>query len=197
MKLFSAFPFLLTLATALPQPEISAIDPKACPGQLHKGDVAPLYIIPVSLKEPRKVFGSVFKPLVSPRDVCTWFAFDVPPDKGDSICALHFLLPLESQLTSSSYSLKGSGNFTFGAVWQTASTNLTPQTSWETQPQPTIQATQALSPGGLFAFSVGSCPASSVFSRLFVRMCSEDTNFEYFQNNDQCPIGLWVSMYKF
>lgn len=193
---------ILKLASCIPTGQSLAADTSSCPGKLGATDVAPSLIVPVSASQPDTQFGTQYSPQITANDICTWFAFDVPPVAAASstLCALEFLFPNQSQLVSSSYSLSGPGTFLFASVWSDASANggVSAQTSWNTQPTAADddEKEYTLVPGTLNVFSAGLCQQSDVYRRLNVRVCSADSALQYFQDNADCPIGLWVKMSK-
>ena len=189
----------LALARASPIFEQSAAP--SCPATVDSTDVAPYSVVPVSAKEPRRAFGTTTKAIVSPSDVCTWFAFNVPPNPSTSYCVLSFMFPGQDAVNSP-YTIDGAGNFDIQAMFYSSGDNdVTPRMTWDSQPHGgtytgAIQSYQNnFSPNGLVAISTGPCTKTTGNLQLFVRLCSNDTTLTYTQETNKCPIGLYLLVF--
>lgn len=89
----------------------------------------PHLIIPISSNTPTTASGTSYFGTISSK-TSTIFNFDIPSTYSGSTCSLIFLLPLPSQLETSSYTFSGSGGVTFEQLSAAASE----ATSWDNAP---------------------------------------------------------------
>lgn len=165
-----------------------------CPATLTEGQFEfPHYITQISAAEPDRAFGPQYDGVFTPNDVSSIFSFDIPADRANYTCTLEFLFPLESQLRTSSYSYSGGGSFFFTGY--AAGDCPGPETTYNNQPAlgpyPPFPPVH-MEPGFAYTIDVGPCFVSA--GTCVAGMTStNDTTFSFFQDYDECPIGLYTS----
>lgn len=202
MLSLAPFVALLSLAAAAPYELISKralterdINPRTgCPGELTAGQFEfPHYITQISKSQPDKSFGPQYNGVFTPNDLATIFSFDVPASRSDANCTMEFLFPAQNQLRTSSFSYSGGGSFFFTGYQPGSCPG--PQTTWNNQPKagpfPPFPAIH-MEPGYAYTIDVGPCfvGAGTCVAGM---TWSNDTNFNYFQDYDECPIGLYTT----
>ncbi|KAI1443147.1 ubiquitin 3 binding protein But2 C-terminal domain-containing protein [Annulohypoxylon stygium] len=163
----------------------------ACPGYLQPGQFEfPHYITQISAKQPDRAFGQQYNASVTPGDISALFALDVPKDRADANCTLEFLFPTQDQLKTSYYNYSGPGNFVFTGYL--AGSCPDSQTTYNHQPQPDIFPSHPIhmEPGFAYTIDVGPCTFSAG-GCISGKISSNDTSLEFFQDQDDCPIGLY------
>ena len=188
-------------ATASPLSQ-KMVDPgTSCPATVDPSDVAPYSIVPVSSRDPLKSFGSSTTAVVSPGDMCSWFAFKVPMNPSSSFCVLSFIFPQDGQ-SSSRYNISGASSFELTAMYSsTGDYDVTPRMTWNSQPHGgrisgAVQKYQnTFKPNEVVAISTGQCTTSIADLRLYVRICSWDSSFTFSQSTNTCPIGLYLLVF--
>ncbi|KAK5089168.1 hypothetical protein LTR05_003392 [Lithohypha guttulata] len=165
-----------------------------CPGYLTPGQFEfPHYITQVSKANPDKAYGPQYNGVFTPNDVASIFSFDVPASRADANCTLEFLFPKQSQLKTSSYTYSGPGSFFFKGYNPGSCPG--PQTTWNNQPQPGPFPDFPpihMEPGFAYTIDVGPCfvgAGTCVAGMTY----TNDTHFEFFQDYDECPIGIYTS----
>jgi hypothetical protein len=111
-------------------------------------------------------------------------------------CTLEFLFPALGQ-THTPYVYIGPGHFTFTGY--AIGSGATEKTTYNDQPPagpspPTPPS--VLEPGHAYTINVGSCGIQPGMSSMEVsgKLCSNDTTFSYYQNDNECPIGFFVTI---
>ncbi|KAK7983642.1 hypothetical protein PG989_011044 [Apiospora arundinis] len=204
-------PVLLSLATAtytvLPYPTYQvrrrplrdhewAPSPRAsgCPAYLEAGLYEfPHYITQISSSQPDRIFGPSLTGRFTPNDVSSIFAFDIPADRADANCSLVFLFPRQEQLKSSHFAYSGPGTFIFTGYDPGYCPDRT--TTFNKQPPSTMFPPFAplhMEPGYAYTIDVGPCTFSAGKCVSGVTS-TPDTFFEFFQNSDECPIGVYTT----
>ncbi|KAI1427715.1 GPI anchored cell wall protein [Xylaria sp. FL1777] len=204
MRYIALMPLLLGTAIAAPYELISKRELKdrewghskktGCPAHLEAGEFEyPHYITHISAKEPDKAFGPTQHGVFTPNDISTVFSFDIPASRVDANYTLEFLFPLRYQLTTSSFSYSGGGSFFFTGYQ--AGSCPGPETTYNNQPQlgpyppfPPIH----MEPGYAYTIDVGPCFVASGTCVAGVTS-TNDTHFSYFQDYDDCPIGIYTA----
>ncbi|KAI1100896.1 ubiquitin 3 binding protein But2 C-terminal domain-containing protein [Jackrogersella minutella] len=187
----SAAPFELVSKRALEDHQWTR-DKKGCPAYLEKGQYEfPHYITQVSKSQPNRAFGPQYNARITPNDVSTIFSFDVPQSRADANCTLEFLFPRQDQLRTSKYKYQGGGTFSFTGYL--AGSCPGPNTTWNNQPTPGVFPPFPpihMEPGYAYTIDVGPCifAAGTCVSGM---TSSNDTNFEFFEDDDNCPIGMY------
>lgn len=165
-----------------------------CPTTLTPGEFEyPHYITQISARHPNKAFGPTYGGLFTPNDIATVFSFDIPASRADANCTLEFLFPRREQLRTSSFAYEGAGSFFFTGY--AAGSCPGPDTTFANQPAlgpyppfPPIH----MEPGHAYTIDVGPCfvAAGSCVAGV---TSTNDTHFSYFQDYNDCPIGIYTS----
>ncbi|KAI9657308.1 MAG: hypothetical protein M1821_002988 [Bathelium mastoideum] len=164
-----------------------------CPAYLPSKFLFPNLIVPVSQKKPDTAYGTVYSPKVSPNDFCTIFNLHIPPWAHHKACTLEFLFPRREQLETSSFTYNGPGHFTFTGFPE--GTGARAHTTWNTRPRNGRTAPRVLEPGNAYTIYSGSCDVGRGQTlEVSGMMCSNDTSFQYFQDFNPCPIGIYVTV---
>lgn len=165
-----------------------------CPRQLTKGQfISPDYITWVSKKQPNKAFGPKYDGKFTPHDIGSIFSFDVPASRADANCTLEFIFPRKQKLKTSTFTYSGNGTFFFKGYNPGSCPNKT--TTWNHQPHkgpfPDFPPLH-MEPGHAYTIDVGPCfvGAGSCVAGM---TWTNDTNFQFFQDADECPIGIYTS----
>ncbi|KAI1264322.1 GPI anchored cell wall protein [Xylariaceae sp. FL1019] len=165
-----------------------------CPGYLQEGQYEfPHYITQISKKQPDKAFGPRYNALFTPNDVSTVFSFDVPASRADANCTLEFLFPRKSQLQTSSFHYKGAGTFSFTGYDPGSCPG--PMTTYNNQPAPgpfPAFPPIHMEPGFAYTIDVGPCSIGAGSCVAGVTS-TNDTHFSFFQDRDECPIGIYTT----
>ncbi|KAI2603232.1 ubiquitin 3 binding protein But2 C-terminal domain-containing protein [Hypoxylon fragiforme] len=130
-----------------------------CPAYLPDGEYEfPHYITWISQQQPDRAFGSQYEGRVTPGDISSIFSFDVPASRADANCTLEFLFPRQDQLSSSSFTYEGPGNFQFTGYL--AGSCPGPETTFNNQPTPGMFPPFPpihMEPGFAYTLDVGPC----------------------------------------
>lgn len=204
MKPLALLPILLTTAFSSPVPlEIISSRPLpprglSCPpgGTLPYSHLNPTLMVPIAASAPKHAFGGTKTPLITPNDFCTIFDLSIPPSGVGKTCTLEFLFPALGQ-THTPYVYIGPGHFTFTGY--AIGSGATEKTTYDDQPPagpspPTPPS--VMEPGHAYTINVGSCGIQPGVNSLEVsgKLCSNDTTFIYYQNDNECPIGFFVTI---
>lgn len=189
-----AIAFLLCLVSCLPTDTSLTFATRQavnCPLYLPaKNYEFPHLVVPISAAAPNATLGNSFTPSVSPNDFATIFNFDIPVSRADQTCSLYFSLPFQSQLVTTSFTFWGTGTFIFAQYRNDE--GATHKTTWNTQPDlsatPLTTLTQ-VSPGHSYKIWTGSCGKGGLLSW---RMSSIDSCLWYFQDFNECAIGVYL-----
>ncbi|EFX03314.1 GPI anchored cell wall protein [Grosmannia clavigera kw1407] len=171
------------------------IDPRTdCPSYLTEGEFEfPHYITQISKSDPDRAFGPQYFGVFTPNDVGSIFSFDIPASRSDANCTLEFLFPEQSQLKTSSYSISGGGSFFFTGYAPGSCPS--DATTWNNQPKPgpfPAFPPVHMEPGHAYVIDIGPCfvGAGSCVAGLTT---TNDTSFSFFQDYDECPIGIYTT----
>lgn len=149
----------------------------------------PHLIIPVDKSQPDKAYTTSFNGTAS-GPISSIFNFDIPASDANKTCALAFFLPEQSQLETSAYTLTGNGELKFSVLSAPAHRG----TTYATKAAKKVAASFIAKPGSaenLMAFGCSSFTGKT----LAVEMTAVgDTCFNYFQDFNPCPIGLYVNV---
>merc|ERR1712000_566096 len=117
--------------------------------------------------------GPQFNGVFTPNDIGSIFSFDVPASRADANCTLEFIFPLKSQLKTSNFEYEGGGSFFFTGYNPGSCPG--PETTWNNQP----------APGPFPPFPPVHMEPGNAYTI--------DTNFWFFQDQDECPIGIYTA----
>ncbi|KAI0018875.1 GPI anchored cell wall protein [Xylariomycetidae sp. FL0641] len=166
-----------------------------CPAYLAPGQYeSPHYITQVSAARPDAAYGAQGGGRFTPGDVASIFRFDVPADRAGANCTLEFLFPRRDQLAATSgFAYRGGGSFFFAGYAPGDCPG--PHTTWNNQPAPgpfPPFPPVHMEPGFAYTIDVGPCSVGA--GTCVAGMTStNDTFFSYFQDSDECPIGIYTS----
>ncbi|KAK1752855.1 GPI anchored cell wall protein [Echria macrotheca] len=202
MKAFTLVTLAAAVVSAAPGQLLSKraltpqdIDPRTgCPGYLTPGEFEfPHYITQISKSQPDKAFGPQYFGVFTPNDISSLFTFDIPASRAGANCTLEFLFPAQSQLKTSSYSYSGGGSFFFTGYAPGSCPD--GQTTYNNQPKPgpfPPFPPVHMEPGNAYVIDIGPCFVGA--GTCVAGMTSTtDTSFSFFQDYDECPIGLYTT----
>ena len=170
-------------------PAASAVSASSCPASLSGTYEYPHLIVPVDKSNPDQAGGTSYNGTIS-STISSIFNFDFPPTDAGKTCSLVFLLPEQSQLTTSAFSLSGSGGFDVARL----SSPATEQTTYNTLPSVArdVGGPSSVTPGNEYVIASGTCFAGQKISYLVTATGSLDLN--YFQDFNPSPIGLYLTV---
>jgi hypothetical protein len=161
--------------------------PPGCPANLNGPYQFPHLIIPIDSSNPSSAPGTSYFGKVS-STISSIFNFDIPASDAGKTCSLIFLFPLQSQLTTSSFTFSGNGGIDFSKLNGVA----TGATSYSNAPGvATDYGTTVVAPGNSYTIATFPCPANTAIS--FEMKAVGDTNLNYFQDYNLSPIGLYIT----
>ncbi|KAI1377984.1 ubiquitin 3 binding protein But2 C-terminal domain-containing protein [Hypoxylon crocopeplum] len=188
----TAAPFELLSKRTLGDHQWTRSKRDGCPAYLEEGQFEyPHYITKISQHEPDRSFGPQFNGLITPNDISSVFSFDVPASRVDANCTLEFLFPHQDQLKTSKFTYDGPGSFSFTGYL--AGSCPGPETTFNNQPTPGIFPPFPpihMEPGYAYTIDVGPCTFAAG-TCVAGMTSSNDTTFEFFQDSDDCPIGIY------
>jgi len=150
----------------------------------------PHLIIPVDSSSPSKAAGTSYFGEIS-STISSIFNFDIPASYSGEQCTLWFLFPAQAQLTTSSFTLSGSGAADFSSLNGVASQS----TDFSNAPGVAADLGQfTLAPGNAYKIATFACPSGQTVS--YGIKAVGDTALKYFQDYNECPIGLYVTPSK-
>ncbi|KAI1413355.1 ubiquitin 3 binding protein But2 C-terminal domain-containing protein [Hypoxylon sp. FL1857] len=184
-----AAPFELVSKRRLADHEWTRNTSTGCPAYLQEGQYEfPHYITHISRSEPDRAVGPQFNGLITPNDVSSIFSFDIPAERANANCTLEFLFPRQDQLKTSSFKYEGAGTFFFTGYLAGSCPNAS--TTFNNQPAPGVFPPFApihMEPGYAYVIDVGPCS----FAGGCAVTSSNDTTLDFFQDRDECPIGVY------
>jgi len=170
----------------LPPPTLPP-PPKSCPANLNGPYEFPHLITPIDSSKPSSAIGTSYFGEVS-STISSIFNFDIPAGDAGKTCSLIFLFPLQSQLTTSSFTFSGNGGIDFSLLNDVA----TAATSYSNAPGvKTDYGVKTVAPGNSYTIATFDCPANTAVS--FELKASGDTSLRYFQDYNPSPIGLYIT----
>lgn len=178
---------LITKTSVLPS--ASAVSASSCLASLSGTYEYPHLIIPVDKTQPDKAGGTSYNGTIS-STISSIFNFDIPQTDSGKTCTLVFLLPQQDQLTTSAFSLSGSGGFDVAQL----SSPATEQTSYNTVSSVSsdLGGPESVTPGNEYVIASGSCAAGQGISYEVTATGGLDLN--YFQDFNPSPIGFYVTV---
>jgi len=178
---------LITYTSVLPA--ASSASASGCPASLSGTYEYPHLIVPVDKSKPDQAGGTSYNGTIS-STISSIFNFDIPSTYSGKTCTLVFLLPEQTQLTSSAFSLSGSGGFDVARL----SSPATEQTSYNTVPlvATDLGGPSSVTPGNEYVIASRSCAAGSRVGYRITATGSLDLN--YFQDSNPSPVGFYVTV---
>lgn len=177
---------LITKTSALPS---ASAGPSGCPASLSGTFEYPHLIVPVSKDKPDSAQGTSFNGTIS-SSTSSIFNFDIPTSDNGKTCTLVFLLPEQSQLTTSAFSLSGSGGFDVERLTNPA----TEQTTYNSVPdvQRDLGGPADVVAGQEYVIASGACQGGTRIGYKVSATGSLDLN--YFQDYNPSPIGFYITV---
>ena len=161
--------------------------PQSCPANLNGPYEFPHLITSIDSSNPSYAPGTSYSGEIT-STVSSIFNFDIPASDSGKTCSLIFLFPLQSQLTTSSFTFSGNGGLDFSELNGVASTG----TSYSNAPGvATDYGTTVVAPGNSYTIATFPCPAGTAVS--FEIKAAGDTSLIYFQDYNPSPIGLYIT----
>ncbi len=159
----------------------------SCPASLSSGNYQyPHLIVPVSSAYPGEAIGTEYDATIN-NTVKTIYNFDIPTSYSGHPCSLVFLFPTEFELETSSYTFSGNGVFDFTEISPVASSS----TTYNTQGAIIKDFGEVtVTPGSSIVVATFDCPAGETVAYEISSVSG--TSFEYFQDYNPSPIGLYV-----
>lgn len=147
----------------------------------------PHLIIPISSTSPTTAYGTQYFGTIS-SNVSTIFNFDIPSSYSGSTCNLIFLLPLQSELETSSYTYSGTGVIDFEQLSSAA----TSTTTYDNAPSVEKDLGEFdITEGSSTLIESFECPAGGTLT--YELKAVGDTYLYYFQDWNPSPIGLFIT----
>ena len=149
----------------------------------------PHLIIPVSQDQPDNAAGTSFNGTIS-ANTSSIYNFDIPTGLEGKFCTLVFLLPKQTELVTSAYTLEGNGGIDVARLKEPA----TEQTTYNHQPavEEDLGGPSVVEPGDEYVISGGPCYVGQRKGYKLSATGSLDLN--YFQDYNPSPIGLFVTV---
>jgi len=187
-------PYANTTLSKVSVPATSTQSSSACAATTLTGSSTsgnyqyPHLIIPISSSTPSTAAGTSYFGTIS-SNTSTIFNFDIPTSYAGSTCNLIFLLPLQSQLETASYTFSGSG----GVEFEQLSSAATQSTTWDNAPSVEKDLGEfTLSEGSSTLIESFACPAGQTVA--FEMSAVGDTYLYYFQDWNPSPLGLYITV---
>lgn len=170
-------------------PSASAAVASSCPASLSGTYEYPHLIVPVSKDQPTTAKGTSYNGTISSK-ISSIFNFDIPASDSGKTCTLVFLLPTQDQLTTSAFTLSGTGGFDVALL----KSPVTEQTTYSTVPavDKDLGGPSSVTAGSEYVIATGSCPAGQKVSYEVTATGSLDLN--YFQDYNPSPIGFFITV---
>jgi hypothetical protein len=192
------------VAATLAAPLLDLFSVLKCPansaqrdGSLPKGYITTSLLLPISAKNPNKVYAASQWAQITPNDMCTVFNLELSADATQGkICNLVFDFPSLLQGPPGIFQHLGLGtmHFTGYAIGAGATAG---KTTYSKQPaagpSPATPPPKML-PGNSYVVNSGPCgiPAGAGTVTVSGSLCSPDTIFSFQQGVGSCPMGFYV-----
>ncbi|KAJ5314766.1 Histone-fold [Penicillium atrosanguineum] len=148
----------------------------------------PHLIIPVDSSSPNTAAGTSFNGKVT-STVSSIFNFDIPSSDSGKTCSLVFLFPEKANLETSSFTFSGDGKIDFSELSKAATTS----TTFDNAPSVSMDLGEiTVSPGNSYVVSTFSCPAGQAVA--FEMKNAGSTDFEFFEDFNPAPLGLFITV---
>ena len=176
----------ITTTSVLPSATTTS---SSCPAKLVPGKFEfPHLIVPVDSAQPNKAGGTSYNGTIS-FTVSSIFNFDIPASDAGKTCSLIFLLPTQSKLVTSAYSLSGTGGIDVAQLTAPA----TQSTSYNTVPAVKSDlGTTSIEPGSSYVIATQACAAGQRVA--FEVSATGSLALNYFQDSNEPGIGLYISV---
>ena len=180
---------LITKTTVLSAATQATASASSCPASLSGTYEYPHLIVPVDKDTPDTAGGTSYNGTISP-SVSSIFNFDIPTSDAGKTCTLVFLLPTQAELTTSAFSLSGSGGFDVAEL----SSPATESTTYKTVPSvaKVLGGPSGVTPGNEYVIASGSCAAGMRVGYEVSATGGLDLN--YFQDFNPSPIGFYITV---
>ncbi|OAP61308.1 hypothetical protein AYL99_03509 [Fonsecaea erecta] len=169
--------------------------PGRCPAYLPSfpGFEFPHLMIPISSTAPDTAFPNTDSPYITAADISMIFNFDIPASRKGQTCNMEFLLPNQTELSTSSFQLAGiNGSFVF-SLSVLGGGAVAGNTTYSNQPLQAnphgLPRTLHIEPGHAYAIGSTIC----VPGKISITMSSPDSSLTWFQDWNQCAIGLFIT----
>ncbi|TVY30671.1 hypothetical protein LHYA1_G001171 [Lachnellula hyalina] len=172
--------------TVTSQAEATTPTSTTCPANLSGAYQFPHLIVPVSSSSPTTAAGTSYNGVIT-SIVSSIFNFDIPTTLTGT-CSLVFLFPLQSQLTTSSFTFSGNGVLDFKQLTTVATTSTTFANLGTVK---TDFGTKTITPGSSTVITTFACPAGQAVSYEISSVSG--TSLTYFQDFNPSPIGLYIT----
>ena len=180
---------LITKTSVLPAASASGVSASGCPASLSGSHEFPHLIVSVNKDSPTKVGGTGYNGTFS-TTASTIFNFDVPESDSGKTCSLVFLLPTQGELTTSAFTLSGSGGLDVAQLKSPATEN----TSYSTIPavESDLGGPTSVTPGNEYIIASGSCAAGQTIS--YEVSATGSLALNYFQDSSAAAIGFYITV---
>ena len=187
--LASAPSTLITKTTVLSAASEAVATASSCPASLSGNYEYPHLIVPINKDTPDAPGGTSYNGTINP-SISSIFNFDIPSSDSGKTCTLVFFFPTQSELTTSAFSLSGSGGFDVALL----SSPATESTTYNTVPsvKKDLGGPSSVTPGNEYVIYSGACSAGSTLGFEVTSTGGLDLN--YFQDYNPYPIGLFVTV---
>ena len=179
----------ITKTSVLSAASVATATASSCPASLSGNYEYPHLIVPVNKDQPDTPGGTSYNGTISP-SISSIFNFDIPASDSGKTCSLIFFLPTQSDLTTSAFSLSGSGGFDVARLTGPA----TEQTSYDNVPSVLrdFGGPSSVTPGNAYVIYSGPCSAGD---RIGFKVSATGTlDLNYFQDLNPSPIGFYVTV---
>lgn len=180
---------LITKTSVLPAASEATATSSSCPASLSGTYEFPHLIVLVNKEQPNTAGGTRYNGTIS-STLSSIFNFDIPLSNSGKTCTLVFLLPRQSDLTTSAFSLSGSGGFDVAELSNPA----TEQTTYNTVPPVAklLSGPSSVAPGNEYVIASGPCAAGSRVG--YEVSASGSLSLDYFQNSSPASIGFYLTV---
>ncbi|KAL6722003.1 hypothetical protein ACLMJK_001108 [Lecanora helva] len=161
----------------------------SCPASLNGNYEFPHLIVPINKDQPDVAGGTSFNGTISP-SISSIFNFDIPSSDAGKTCTLVFFLPTQNELTTSAFTLSGSGGFNAASL----KTPATESTTYNNASPVLLElgGPSSVTPGNEYVVYSGECAAGS---RIPIKISATgDLSLNYFQDFNPAPIGFYVTV---
>ena len=180
---------LITKTSVLPAASASGASESGCPASLSGTHEFPHLIVPVNKDSPTTAGDTSYNGTFS-STVSSIFNFDIPESDSGKTCSLVFLLPTQSELSTSAFSLSGIGGLDVAQL----KTPATEQTSYSTisAVESDLGGPTSVTPGNEYIISSGSCAAGQTVS--YEVSATGSLALNYFQDSNAAAIGFYITV---
>ena len=179
---------LITQTSVLPAASAATASASSCPASLSGNFEFPHLIVPVDKDKADTASGTSYNGTISSA-VSSIFNFDIPASDTDKLCTLVFFLPTQGELTTSAFSLSGSGGFDVARL----SSPATQSTTFNNKPSVAkdLGGPSSVTPGNEYVIASGPCYAGQTVA--YEISATGGLELNYFQDYNPYPIGLFIT----